>query len=111
MENPSSVSQLQAMCIDIKTTTFDPPVRLSSPLEAYACIGKIAKLYGLPCPVEQASLREMITGLQQEIEGNDPPGERAEKICGILADFAGDDRTDAVRMEIVEYAYETEVRG
>lgn len=107
-ENPSSVSQLQAMCIDIKITTFDPPIRLTSPLEAYACVGKLARQYGLPCPALQPTLREMIAALQQGIGGKASPGERAEKIEEILKEYVGDDTTDPMREEIVTYSYETE---
>lgn len=99
---------LQFHCITIKTTVPTAPVKLDSPLEAYSCIGRLAKAYGLPFPEEKSSLQEMMMDLKKAIGNRPIPSDQVEKITQILFDFNRDDVISDVTRDIMEYAYEHE---
>ena len=104
----SPTPYLQFHCISLKTTIPSAPVKLDSPLEAYSCIGRLAKAYKLPFPEEKASLQQMIAEIRQATENLPSPGEQAEKIGEILFAFNRDCEMDDVMRDIMEYAYEHE---
>lgn len=109
MINPDSPTPfLQFHCVHLKTTVFENPPGLDSPLEAYSCIGRVAKAYGLPYPEIKESLQEMISDLKGAIDGKVPPNEQIEKVLQILLDFNRDDVISDKTRDIVEYAYEHE---
>lgn len=104
----SPIPYLQFHCITIKTTIPSSPVKMDSPLEAYSCIGRLAKAYRLPFPEEKASLQEMIADIRQATESLPPPDGQAEKMGEILFAFNRDYEIDDIMRDILEYAYEHE---
>lgn len=109
MKNEESpIPYLQFHCITIKTTIPSAPVKLDSPLEAYSCIGRLAKQYRLPFPQEKSSLQEMLSDIRQVTENLPSPGEQAEKMAEILFAFNRDYEMDDTMRDILEYAYEHE---
>ena len=104
-----SYAYLQSSCIEIKVSMKREPIKLDSPLEAYACMGKLRKAFGLPCEAKHERLRGDIEELRGILEGKDYPTERLEKISTILFAFAGDCEKEARHEEILNYAYETEI--
>lgn len=103
-----SYAFLQSNCIEIKVSLKKEPIKLDSPLEAYACMGKLRKAYGLPCESNHEELRADIAELKEIIAAKDYPTERIEKICHILFNFEGNCQKNKMHMEIMEYAYTTE---
>lgn len=104
----SPTPYLQFHCITIKTTIPSAPVKLDSPLEAYSCIGRLAKAYRLPFPEERTSLQEMIAEIKKAIDPLPSPGEQAERIAEILFAFNRDCEIDDTMRDILEYAFEQE---
>lgn len=104
----SPTPYLQFHCITIKITIPSAPVKLDSPLEAYSCIGRLAKAYRLPFPEERASLQKMIAEIKKAIAPLPSPGEQAERIVEILFAFNRDCEIDDTMRDILEYAYEHE---
>lgn len=103
-----SYAFLQSSCIEIKVSLKKEPIKLDSPLEAYACMGKLRKAYGLPCESAHEELKEDIKDLKQMIENKECPSERIEKIGRILFNFEGSCHRESRHLEIMEYAYQTE---
>lgn len=104
----SPTPYLQFHCITIKTTIPSAPVKLDSPLEAYSCIGRLAKAYRLPFPEEKPSLQEMMDDIKKAVAPLPSPGEQAERIAEILFAFNRDSAIDDTMRDILEYAYEHE---
>ncbi|GEM_PF-212825 len=103
-----SYAFLQSQCIEIKISIKNEPVRLESPLECYACLGKLRKAYNLPCELKNNTLQEEMAELKKLIANKPYPSERIEKIHQILFHFSGDCQTETRHLEIAEYAYSTE---
>lgn len=103
-----SYAFLQSSCIEIKVSMKRDPIKLDSPLEAYACLGKLRKAFGLPCKANHERLRGDIGELRDILAGKDFPTDRHEKIAAILFAFAGDCKKETRHEEILNYAYETE---
>lgn len=104
----SPIPYLQFHCITIKTTIPSAPVKLDSPLEAYSCIGRLARACSLPCPEAGESLQDMIAELRKAMEGVPAPTEQAERMKEILFSFGRDHKPDDRMREILHYAYEHE---
>lgn len=103
-----SYAFLQSSCIEIKVSMKREPIKLDSPLEAYACMGKLRKAFGLPCEAKHGRLRGELEELRSILEGKDFPTDRQEKIAAILFAFNGDCEKETRHEEILSYAYETE---
>jgi len=103
-----SACYLQSKCIEIKISLYEKPVRLDSPAEACACIGKIREVYKLPCEINYNSLQENVSELKRLIKNKPVPTDKIEKMCQILFAFSKDCSIEDIHKDIIEYAYENE---